>query len=568
MSYKKTNSLLPRLSYRYPNNYSIKMKSICLSFVIGLLALSSNAQTTLNKDSLASDFSYLVHLLESTHPDPYSGFGGKVFFYKAANNVLDDLQKSPYTETTFVNKVNTFLSNIHDGHTTLQQSMKSAHSERYAQRIAFRVIPDGLIVDGISTSHKDLLGARLDSINGMAVTELLKRMEYLYPCENIYGSYNDLCWQANQENLLRQLGTKFTNSIRYSLHTPDNKSVILSLPLVNSDSLKNIPITFTPASEKSPAKNLSYQFADKEKHVMIMRISEIMARENYEYCWKHKWNGAYDDIKNYYKYNLKKSMPCDTIKAIAGIPSFSEVFAQMLNQMKKYRSEYLIVDLRNNGGGWTPIVLPSLLMMFGDNYITKNMNTEFDRLISPLYLQKIHMTLDEFNRQQSTHYKIGDYISEVDKYSVNYSTDSLRKKFIQNCMSASRPLLTKLRGKPLYHPQHIYVITDPGTFSAAFHYAFFLWRMGATIVGVPSSQSPNTYMENTPFCLPYTHLFGSISNSMQIFLPVNNKRAKIFYPDLMPTYQDYKRYGFDANTEVLYLLDNIAKMTSAKCVQN
>lgn len=568
MFHKKQIALLTRLSYRCQHNYSIKMKFICLSFVIGLLALSSNAQTTLNKDSLASDFNYLVHLLESTHPDPYSSFGGKVFFHKAANNVLHDLQKSPYTETTFVNKVNAFLSNIHDGHTALQQSMESATNERYAQRIAFRVIPNGLIVDGISTSHKDLLGAKLDSINGIAITELLKRMEYLYPCENIYGSFNDLRWQANQESLLRQLGTKFTNSIRYSLHTPDNKSVILSLPLVNSDSLKSIPITFTPASKKSPAKNLNYQFADKEKHIMIMRISEIMARENYEYCWKHKWNGAYDDIKNYYKYNSMKSIPSDTIKAIAGIPSFSEVFAQMLNQMKKYKSGYLILDLRNNGGGWTPIVLPSLLMMFGDNYITKNMNTEFDRLLSSLYLQKIHMTLDQFNRQQNTHYKIGDYISEVDSDTINNSIDSLRKKFIQSCMSASRPLLTKLKGKPLYQPQHIYVVTDPGTFSAAFHYAFFLWRMGATIVGVPSRQSPNSYMENTPFCLPYTHLRGSISNSMQIFLPVNDKRAKIFYPDLMPRYQDYKRYAFDANAEVLYLLDNIAKMTSTKCIQN
>lgn len=548
--------------------YYTKMKSICLSFIIGLLALSLNAQTALNKDSLASDFSYLVNLLESTHPDPYSGFGGKVFFHKTANDVLEDLQKNHYTETTFVNKVNTFLSNIHDGHTMLQQSMESAHTERYAQRIAFRVIPDGLIVDGISTNHKDLLGARLDSINGIAVAELLKRMEHLSPCENIYGSYNTLHWEANQESLLRQLGTKFTNSIRYSLHSADNKSVIISLPLVNSDSLNNIPIAFTPASEKSPAKNLNCQFVDKKKNIMIMRISKIMARENYEYCWKNKWNGAYDDIKSYYTYTLREKMPCDTIKAIARIPSFSEVFAQMLNQMKKYRSEYLIIDLRNNEGGWTPIVLPSLLMMYGDNYVTKNMDTKLYRLISPLYLQKIHMTLDEFNRQQGAHYKIGDYTSEVDKSVVGNSTDSLRKSFIQNCMSASRPLLTKLKGKPLYRPQHVYVVTDPGTFSAAFHYAFFLWRMGATIVGVPSSQSPNTYMENTPFCLPYTHLQGSISNSMQIFLPVNNKRAKVFYPDLMPTYQDYKKYGFDANTEILYLLDNIAKTTSTKGIQN
>lgn len=543
------------------------MKHLCLSIIIFLSALSSNAQTTLNKDSLASDFSYLVKLLESSHPDPYSGFGGKVFFHKAVNDALQDLQKNACTETTFVNKVNAFLSNIHDGHTGLQYK-KSSDTERYAQRIAFRVIPDGLIVDGISTSHKELLGARLDSINNVSIVELLKRMEHLYPCENIYANYDALHWEANSENLLRQLGTQFTDSVRYSLRTADNKSVILSLPLVNSDSLYNIPITFTSASKKSPSKNLSYQFADKERHIMVIRISKIMARENYEYCWKNKWDGAYDDIKNYYKYTLKKEMPRDTIKALAGIPSFSEVFANMLTQMKKYKSENLIIDLRSDGGGWTPIVLPSLLMMYGDDYITKDMNTKFYRLISPLYLQKINTTLDVFNRQQDTHYKIGNYISEDDKPVVNTSTDSLRKNFILNCMSASCPLLTKLKGSPLYHPQHIYVVTDAGTFSAAFHYAFYLWRMGATIVGIPSSQAPNTYMEKTPFCLPYTHLQGSISNSMQIFLPANDRRAKIFYPDLMPTYQDYKKYDFDANAEILYLLDKINKDLSAKGTQN
>ena len=40
------------------------------------------AQESLNSDSLISDFEYFTRLLETTHPDPYSGFGGKVFFMK------------------------------------------------------------------------------------------------------------------------------------------------------------------------------------------------------------------------------------------------------------------------------------------------------------------------------------------------------------------------------------------------------------------------------------------------------------------------------------------------------
>lgn len=532
-----------------------------ISTVFVSFGIVLNAQTILNSDSLVSDFSYLVQLIESTHPDPYSGFGGKVFFHKAANSVIKDLHNNKCSQTMFVDKVNAFLSNIHDGHTRLQYS-QGVNIERYAQRIAFRVIPDGLIVDGISTSHRDLLGARLDSVNGVGVDDLVKRIGELSPCENIYGNYEALHWNINGADMLHALGVEFTDNIRYSFSDTQGRPVSLTLPLVCEDSLSNVPITYTPAHPIVPNHNLDYQFADSEKQTMIMRVSRIMARENYEYCLKNKWDGAYNDITDYYKYTLKKDVPSDTTKALAGIPSFSECFAGMLNQMKKYKSGNLIIDLRQDAGGWTPIVLPSLLMLYGDDYIAKDMNVEFYTIISPLYLHKMNMTLDQLNRQQGTHYKLGDYISDNDEPKSHTSVDSLRSIFIKDCMSATRPLLTKLNGKPLYHPRHIYVVTNAGTFSAAFHYAFYLWRMGATVVGVPSSQAPNTFMENTPFCLPYTHLSGSISNSMQIFLPSHDKRANIFYPHLIPTYQDYKNYNFDANAEILYLLDAIHKGTS------
>jgi hypothetical protein len=90
--------------------------------------------------------------------------------------------------------------------------------------------------------------------------------------------------------------------------------------------------------------------------------------------------------------------------------------------------------------------------------------------------------------------------------------------------------------------------------------AFYLWKMGATIVGVPSSQAPNTFMEAAPFRLPYTQLNGTISNSMQILLPATDARAKTFWPDMMPSYDDYLRYHFDLNTEPLWLLDKIKPM--------
>ena len=53
-------------------------------------------------------------------------------------------------------------------------------------------------------------------------------------------------------------------------------------------------------------------------------------------------------------------------------------------------------------------------------------------------------------------------------------------------MSSVKEELRAQKGAPVYAPKQVFVVTDERTFSAAFHYAFMLWKMGATVVGVPS----------------------------------------------------------------------------------
>ena len=95
------------------------MKRIYLSLLPCLASLLASAQEPLNGDSLASDFRYLVKELAATHPDPYSGFGGKVFFYEQAFHLENELRRTPGTKQTFFDKVSIFLSNLQDEHTYL-----------------------------------------------------------------------------------------------------------------------------------------------------------------------------------------------------------------------------------------------------------------------------------------------------------------------------------------------------------------------------------------------------------------------------------------------------------------
>ncbi len=99
---------------------------------------------------------------------------------------------------------------------------------------------------------------------------------------------------------------------------------------------------------------------------------------------------------------------------------------------------------------------------------------------------------------------------------------------------------------------------SPLTFSASFHFLYFLSEIGnATIVGVPPSQAGNAFMESTFFELPLTKTTGSISNAMQIFFPHNKNQGKIFTPDFSMTWDDFTKYEFDENAEILYCIDLI-----------
>lgn len=532
------------------------MKCICLSVLFCLASLCASSQKTFSGDSLASDFRYLVKLLETSHPDPYSGFGGKVFFHEQAFRLENDLRQAPGTQQTFFDKVSAFLSYLQDGHTYLNRPSANQQEEQRYLALAAHTIPDGIILQTVPEEYKNLLGSRITAINGRPMDEVLDRTAAVKACENLYDRYAYLSWFISTEHFMKQLFPDMTDSVSLSLITPDGQTTELTLPLLSPQEEKKVKMQRNGSWAEYTDKQLDYRFADARKQVMIININSIMARDNFEYMQKQGLRDLYRQLEFYYRDILKQEMPADTLQAVRQLPSLAETFGKMLKEMKKENTPNLIIDLRDNSGGWTPIVQATLYQLFGDRFLQTDMGTEYYCLISPLYMQKQQTTLQDYNRQNGTNYAFGDYTFDTDEADTT-SIEQQRADFIKDCMCSVPEELQKQQGKPLYTPAHIYVVTNEGTFSAAFHYAFFLWKMGATIVGIPSGQAPNTFMEQTLFHLPHTGMQGSISNTMQIFLPGKDKRAKTFYPDLMPTYQDYKKYNFDTQTEILYLLDRI-----------
>ena len=352
------------------------------------------------------------------------------------------------------------------------------------------------------------------------------------------------------------------DSITFLLQTPEGKQMNLTLPLIDIyGSGANIELSSVEHTKPFPSQgNLSYLFVDDKKNTMYFRSSQIISRDALEIMINRGMDAGQYLKRTYMQFN-EDEMPNDVNKALAKIPSFSDEFGKMLQVMKKNKSKNLIIDLQGNSGGFTPITLPTLYQLWGDKYLEEapRFGIKFIQLFSPLYMKKMNITMEEFNAEmQGSGFILGDYIatSEGDD-SPEEITDEYRDRMIEQMTSSVKDKLMAQHGKPVYTPEHVYVLINPTTYSAAFHYAFFLWKMGATVVGLPSKQAPNTYMEATPFELPRTKLKGNISNSLQLFMPNDDPRAHQFTPDLMPTYEDYKHYNFDMNTELLFLLDYI-----------
>ena len=538
-----------------------------LSVLATVLAFNS-ANAQIPTDSIVADFNEFIRLLEETHPDPYTNYGGKPFFrLEAMDTRFGLIEDSVTSSDELARRITKFLAPLEDGHTNIDMGFSSFFEEREPEMgapISFWPISDGVVINSITTEHKDLIGSRLIAIEGIPFKEICTNLAEFHSAENEIGRINLFCFinGLSPNELRKAIPDMRQDSITFLLQTPEGKQMNLTLPLIDRYGPgSNIELSSVEHTKPFPSQgNLSYLFVDDKKNTMYFRSSQIISRDALEIMINRGMDVGQYLKRTYMQFN-EDEMPNDVNKALAKIPSFSDEFGKMLQVMKKNKSKNLIIDLQGNSGGFTPITLPTLYQLWGDKYLEEapRFGIKFIQLFSPLYMKKMNITMEQLNAEMQNYgFILGDYIatSEGDS-SPEEITDEYRDRMIEQMTSSVKDKLTAQHGKPVYTPEHVYVLINPTTYSAAFHYAFFLWKMGATVVGLPSKQAPNTYMEATPFELPRTKLKGNISNSLQLFMPNDDPRAHQFTPDLMPTYEDYKHYNFDMNTELLFLLDYI-----------
>jgi len=376
--------------------------------------------------------------------------------------------------------------------------------------------------------------------------------------ENKYGQYLELCDLLSTKDGFILLFNDF-EKVKLTLKQRNKKLESVYLQYVSKPSWNIQPSTIKLNNDN----NLLYSqiFKSKTQPVGYFVWNGMYSREMVEEVAKNSPSYLEMDLNSMYKYTMKVTRPDDDKKAIEGIPALYPCFSDLLKNMKEQKSNYLIIDLRHNGGGMTPLCKPLLYMLWGDKYLNYDCKAEYNRRLSELQLKKWGLdSIAQYNYGNHTNYRLGDFIFGY--FFGNGDTRPIEEKrkdlnLIAYFKGIGSEYTKDLNGEPIYEPVVI-VLTSPQTFSAAYHFVYFLTQIGKTyVVGVPSRQAGNTFMETTNFELPNTKISGSISNSLQIFYPDDPKKGKVLMPDFAMNWNDYAKYNFDTNAEILYILDLI-----------
>ena len=99
----------------------------------------------------------------------------KSILLRTSFHLENELRRTPGTKQTFFDKVSIFLSNLQDGHTYLLPPTANQQANQRYLALEVRTIPDGIILQGIPETYKDLLGSRITTINGDSLEEVLAR---------------------------------------------------------------------------------------------------------------------------------------------------------------------------------------------------------------------------------------------------------------------------------------------------------------------------------------------------------------------------------------------------------
>lgn len=573
---RSRHSPLSRYFLMLPIARTVRLSLLTL---IGLSATWNSCKAEDNQvftqQALMQDARQLVSILEQSHPDPYTGAGGTVAFHRKFQDVIADIPTNGMTAGHFYRLLLPFVASLRDGHTALLQTQSGA-PHRPGLPLSFKIIDESLAVD--SAVHKDnanLLGAVLIAVEGISLQELLTRQDNLRGIENVYGTLalltRSLSTEMGLQNLIPERADDLKTRVRLRLADGEVRDFSFYHDEY-ADSASKTPASRVVLPDMSKS-DVAWKFLDNTGKTALLKIDDMTSYREACEAWLASGMVEGEDLARaaFVKFN-EQTVPEALEDALAGIPSATEVFQELVVAMKGKGTTLLIVDLRENTGGNDLMVQMLLYFLFGKEAMTTyDAGFQISRY-SDLYFQVYaNDSLGNINRNRVVPLEIGDY---------DFAQEQAKEKEIDSPALTSE-YLDSLKSTPTFHrvfsqdidanhyrPPKLAVLSSAWTYSSGFTMLAALERLGALVVGTPSAHAGNNFGDSLPFQLTNTQLRGAVSYKQNVTFPDDPVKGRCLRPDYILTNEKWAELEYDPNAEVLIAIEASEQKTQDQSGEN
>ena len=431
--------------------------SFLLSSALLLASRPQEAPPTFDSvtgDQAREDVLFLNDLLERVHPDPYSGFGGRVEYNRRLRLLLDGIGDDPMERPELRRRIAEFLGELGDGHTgigVLDFSSGSGDPPVHLP-VRFQTAHEGIFISDALPDFEELSGAQVLAVEGLSIERLSKETRIFFPQENISGSLRSLAGALGSRSSALQILPGVGDSLRLEIRRDAGdppEQVTLGYTVGREEREAGLwPKAGLPLLVSGPAPFYSSMLADGG--IGYLRISAMWSREALESMQA----AGRTDIDRWLEYAYSRQLgtvpPEDEDEAIATFPSLIEEVVSLLSEMRSTGTAKLIVDLRQNGGGFSIIGEPLLYLLRGEAYLSNQNPVSFATRISEEYLEINGTTLETLSSEKGMSLHPGDYLFDppLQAYGKPVSRESFLKHLMEEGFNGGGP--------PCRHGAHVF----------------------------------------------------------------------------------------------------------------
>ena len=551
--------------------------SLLLLTAVSVMGSSSWAQDSriFTQQELMHDARQLASILERSHPDPYISGGGKILFQRRFQNLLEDIPDGGMTAERFYRLLLPFVASLRDGHTALL-TPQTGTPPRSGLPLTFKIIDESLAVAGtVRKDNTDLRGALLLDVEGVPLQELLQRQNNLRGIENVYGTLALLTRSLSTERGLQNLLPERTDSAKTRLTLSLADGETRDFLFEHGESAES-PLAKPGSKVLLPdmsQSDVAWHFLDKNGKTALLKIDDMSSyREACEDWIASGMSEGLEMARAAYEKFHGQAAPEQIEEILAGIPSATNVFKELVVAMKRAGTTLLIVDLRENTGGNDLMVRMLLYFLFGqESMASYNKGFQISRY-SELYFQVYaNASLAGINRNRTVPLEVGDYdFSEQQARSRGIDQATLLELAGESLQGTPTfyELFSEDVYRNFYRPPSLVALSSAWTYSSGFTMLAALEELGATVVGTPSAHAGNNFGDSLLFQLTNTKLRGAVSFKQNVTFPDDPDKGRCLKPDIVLTHEKWASLNFDPNAEVLLALESFGDKKEVKSAES